>query len=51
MTNAGLMYGNAAGAEGQAIVGIVLLCLLTVAVTFLAIRTLYALATGRLLTA
>ena len=51
MTNAGLMYGNAAGAEGQAIVGIVLLCLLTVAVTVLAIRTLYALATGRLLTA
>ncbi|RXZ33816.1 C4-dicarboxylate ABC transporter [Oxalobacteraceae bacterium CAVE-383] len=51
LANAALMYSNAIGGAGLGLIAIVLLSLLTISIAVLSIRTLHALATGRLLTA
>jgi tellurite resistance protein len=51
LANAALMYSGAVGGQGLEWIAALLLFLLTVAIAVLAIRTLYALCTGRLLTA
>ena len=51
LASSALMYANAVGGTGLGLIAFLLLVLLTVAILGLALRTLYALFTGRFLTA
>jgi tellurite resistance protein len=51
LCNSALIYSGSAGGKGLGAIAMVLLFLLTVSVSVLAVRTVYALATGRILTA
>lgn len=51
LSNAALLYSNAVGGQGLGVIAVLLLFLLTVAIAVLSVRTLHALATGRMLTA
>jgi tellurite resistance protein len=51
LSNAALLYSNAVGGRGLGLIAALLLFLLTAAIAVLCVRTLHALATGRLLTA
>jgi tellurite resistance protein len=51
LCNSALVYTGPGGNHGLEWIAIVLLCMLTVSVAVLAVRTLHALATGRMLTA
>lgn len=51
LTNAALVYSEAVGGSGLKLMATILVCLLTVSVAVLAVLTLHALATGRLLKA
>jgi tellurite resistance protein len=51
LASAALMYAHAIGGTGLELIALLLLVLLTVAILGLALRTLYALLTGRFLTA
>ncbi|MES2260091.1 MAG: C4-dicarboxylate ABC transporter [Pseudomonadota bacterium] len=51
LSNSALMYSSAVGGKGLGLIAALLLVLLTVSVAVLFIRTVYALVTGRLLTA
>ena len=51
LSNSALLYAGAVGGRGLEVIAVLLLVVLTVAIAVLAVRTLHALATGRLLTA
>lgn len=51
LCNCALMYAGAAGGGALAAIAVILLALLTLSIAALALRTIYALATGRFLTA
>jgi tellurite resistance protein len=51
LSNSALLYAGAVGGRGLEVIAVLLLIVLTVAIAVLAVRTLHALATGRLLTA
>lgn len=51
LTSAAMMYANATGGTGLRLIALALLALLTVAIAGVAARTVYALCTGRFLTA